>query len=47
MLCTVVDAGNETIYAMYIYVYTCNSNNIITYIQNTQHTINKESVLIF
>jgi hypothetical protein len=32
---------------MYIYVYTDNSNNIITCIQDTQHTINRELYLSF
>ena len=39
--------GNASIYAMYIYVYTYNSNNIITCIQDTQHTINRELYLSF
>jgi hypothetical protein len=42
-----MDACNESIYEMYIYVYTNNSNNIITYIQHTQHTINRELYLSF
>ena len=42
-----MDAGNASIYAMYIYVYTDNSNSIITCIQDTQHTINRELYLYF